>query len=498
MLEVYRLAFLCTIFYVNVNCAPFSENIVYPKLLNARGINGQKVLHIKDGLTLTLEKLSVLADSLVFTESNDGVAPETIMNGTELEENLFQERKKMAAVAVEDIDGTIQVMGVISETMRIAPLPAMARSEDGHIAHKIYKMERSITQCENDADTVPEGTTTCKRHGSAVFANVVPDEFFVEVHMMVDKYHYRPFQERHQLVKYLALNLALVNMRFEDTSNPKIQFLLTSVKVEPNFAVTYQDKDFVWPISNRTYAHANLTFYTLLDKYGKSPADITVAVTGLNLADYYSYGRTSTAVEGQARLGGVCNANYSMVMVEDVPLSFGMVSRLPHELGHALGAPHDGLTFTWNECLPPRNDCSKNSNIGNFIMHPSKPGNGKFSNCSKAHMSAFISTLTASCFNLKAVQNCTTEMKELPGASVNLTEICKRAHPNLLELYLDRADYLNRSCLFGCCSDSPYGKTCKDEPLPDGAECGGKKRCVRGNCGNYDKYGTLLKSPPGA
>uniref|UniRef100_A0A0K8R9G8 Putative metalloprotease n=1 Tax=Ixodes ricinus TaxID=34613 RepID=A0A0K8R9G8_IXORI len=154
MLEVCRLAFLCSIIYVNVDCAPFPENIVYPKLLDARGINGQKVLHIKDGLTLTLEKLSVLADSLVFTESNDGVATETIMNGTELEHYLYQDREKMAAVAVQEIDDTAEVMGVLGDKLRIAPLLSMARSEEGHLAHRIYEMERSTYYKENDTGII--------------------------------------------------------------------------------------------------------------------------------------------------------------------------------------------------------------------------------------------------------------------------------------------------------------------------------------------------------
>uniref|UniRef100_A0A6B0UWF4 Putative secreted metalloprotease n=1 Tax=Ixodes ricinus TaxID=34613 RepID=A0A6B0UWF4_IXORI len=149
MLEAYRLALLSAIIYLNVNCAPSPEHIVYPKLLEARGTNGQKVLHIKEGLSLTLEKLSVLADSLVFTESNGGIATETIMNGTELERNLYQDRKKMAAVAVEEIDDTIEVMGVLSDKLRIAPLPLMARSEEGHLAHRIYEVEPSMNHEEN-------------------------------------------------------------------------------------------------------------------------------------------------------------------------------------------------------------------------------------------------------------------------------------------------------------------------------------------------------------
>uniref|UniRef100_V5ICS5 Putative tick metalloprotease n=2 Tax=Ixodes ricinus TaxID=34613 RepID=V5ICS5_IXORI len=345
MLEVYRLIFLCAIIYVNVTCAPSPEHIVYPKLLEARGINGTKLLHVKDGLTLSLEKLSVLADSLVFTESNDGVAIETIMNGTELEQTLYQDREKMAAVAVKEINDSIQVMGVLNDKLRIAPLPLMARSEEGHLAHRIYEVEPSINPEENDADTLPEQQARTKRRTRAASLEHIPDEFLVEVHVMVDEHHYTVFDRREDLVTYLALTIALVNMRYEDTTRPNIQFLLTSIQQEQGFAITFEEYDIGWPDAKRTYADASPTYNHLLEKYGRSPTDITVAVTGLILADNYEYFTyKEVAVKGQARLGGVCNVNYSTVMVEDAPMSFGMVSVLPHELGHALGAPHDGLT----------------------------------------------------------------------------------------------------------------------------------------------------------
>uniref|UniRef100_V5H615 Putative tick metalloprotease n=1 Tax=Ixodes ricinus TaxID=34613 RepID=V5H615_IXORI len=183
-------------------------------------------------------------------------------------------------------------------------------------------------------------------------------------------------------------------------------------------------------------------------------------------------------------------------------MSFGMVSLLPHELGHALGAPHDGETYLWNNCLPPRNDCSKHRKDDHFIMHSSEPGNGKFSNCSKEHMTAFISTLSRSCFKLKTKQNCSTEEKELPGVSVNLTRICKIAHPNFLKWKV--LDDLKSVCHFRCCSPRP-GYTyeyaydaCAKHPLPDGADCGGGKRCVKGTCGYYDKYGAPAVPRQGA
>uniref|UniRef100_A0A6B0VCF4 Putative secreted metalloprotease n=1 Tax=Ixodes ricinus TaxID=34613 RepID=A0A6B0VCF4_IXORI len=536
MLEVYRLVFLCAIIYVNVTCAPSPEEIVYPKLLEARGINGTKLLHIKDGLTLSLEKLSVLADSLVFTESNDGFAIETIVNGTELEQTLYQDREKMAAVAVKEINDSIQVMGVLNDKLRIAPLPLMARSEEGYLAHRIYEVERSMYHEENDADTLPEQQARTKRRTRAASMKHMPDLFLVEVHVMVDEHHYHVFDRREHLVTYLALTIALpeatkewpekttrgpqfrtrillkvilinrnveqcVNMRYEDTSGPSIQFLLTSIQKEQGFARTFLEYDIGWPDAKRTYADASPTYNHLLEKYGRSPADITVAVTGLILADNYEYfSYNYVAVKGQARLGGVCHVNYSMVMVEDVPMSFGMVSVLPHELGHALGSPHDGLTEMWNARLPPRNDCRQGSAYGHFIMHRSEPGNGEFSDCSREHMSAFISTLPASCFELKAKRNCTTEVKELPGVFLNLTKICEIAHPNFLEWNVQ----FRGNCRFECCSrlsldSNDYEATCGVEHfLPDGAECGPGKRCVRGTCGYYDEYGAPTSPRQGA
>uniref|UniRef100_A0A0K8RGK6 Putative metalloprotease n=1 Tax=Ixodes ricinus TaxID=34613 RepID=A0A0K8RGK6_IXORI len=193
------------------------------------------------------------------------------------------------------------------------------------------------------SDTLPEEHARTKRRTRAASMKHVPDSFLVEVHVMVDEHHFSVFDRREDLVTYLALTIVLVNMRYEDTSSPNIQFLLTSIQKEQGFAKTFVGYDIGWPDANRTYADANTTFKNLLKKYGRSPADITVAVTGLILADNYEdFSSEDVAVKGQARLGGVCNVNYSILMVEDVPMSFGMVSLLPHELGHALGAPHDG------------------------------------------------------------------------------------------------------------------------------------------------------------
>ncbi|CAN7995045.1 unnamed protein product, partial [Ixodes pacificus] len=49
---------------------PGKEYIAYPRLLEERGTNGETLLHVKDGLTLRLEKISSLGENFVFTERN--------------------------------------------------------------------------------------------------------------------------------------------------------------------------------------------------------------------------------------------------------------------------------------------------------------------------------------------------------------------------------------------------------------------------------------------
>uniref|UniRef100_A0A1S4KZS2 Uncharacterized protein n=2 Tax=Ixodes scapularis TaxID=6945 RepID=A0A1S4KZS2_IXOSC len=49
-----------------------SENIVYPRIIESRDLNGEKTLYIRPGLVLSLEKSRVFSDNFVFSE-DDGV-----------------------------------------------------------------------------------------------------------------------------------------------------------------------------------------------------------------------------------------------------------------------------------------------------------------------------------------------------------------------------------------------------------------------------------------
>ncbi|KAG0420203.1 hypothetical protein HPB47_003615, partial [Ixodes persulcatus] len=120
---------------------PSAEDVVFPRLLEARGINGEKLLHINDQLSLRLEKSSVIAEKLVVSSLNGAGQVDSIVDGKEVEKNIYHDTNQMAAVTVSEQNGTVQVTGALGRTLRIAPLPLLGKCEAGCGAHKIFEIE---------------------------------------------------------------------------------------------------------------------------------------------------------------------------------------------------------------------------------------------------------------------------------------------------------------------------------------------------------------------
>ncbi|CAN7995191.1 unnamed protein product [Ixodes pacificus] len=70
MLWYVILGVVSTLIQEATSNGPGKEYIAYPRLLEESGTNGEKLLHIKNGLTLRLEKISFMGENFVFTERN--------------------------------------------------------------------------------------------------------------------------------------------------------------------------------------------------------------------------------------------------------------------------------------------------------------------------------------------------------------------------------------------------------------------------------------------
>uniref|UniRef100_V5H0K6 Putative tick metalloprotease n=1 Tax=Ixodes ricinus TaxID=34613 RepID=V5H0K6_IXORI len=141
MLLIFKCAYLSGLLLRVVHSARTPELVVYPRLLEERGLDDKRMLYIQDGMILRLRKNSVLAERFIFSETVNGTREDTIMDGKKIEANMYHDRIRMASVNVQVKNGIVEVKGILSSTLRITPLRIRARSEDGLIPHKISQID---------------------------------------------------------------------------------------------------------------------------------------------------------------------------------------------------------------------------------------------------------------------------------------------------------------------------------------------------------------------
>uniref|UniRef100_A0A0K8RJG6 Putative metalloprotease n=1 Tax=Ixodes ricinus TaxID=34613 RepID=A0A0K8RJG6_IXORI len=480
---------------------PSVERVVYPRLLQARGANGEKLLHIKDGLTLHLEKTSVLAENFILTTFQGGNQIHTAMNGKELEKNVYRDRKQAAAVSVEEHDGTLEVRGALSQKLRIAPSPLMARSEDGQIAHEIFEIEQR-GDFRSDYIVPPtlkvQERSMIYRHRHAR----VPVNFTVEVAFLIEKFIYREFKNDSHILPYLAMSLVLINMRYDDTFDPHIQFILVHVflgKTSDPVSRTMYEKDMARPDGPRKlYMQSDNTLRKLAeaveDQTLDTTADIVVMLTALDLADKNGTD-IHNSVLGVAYLGGVCSVSLQAALSEDHAYTFSMVGVTAHELAHALGCVHDGYKPIYVTAGKKVSVCDPKDG---YAMAPVAGGKnfGVFSQCTLEQLSSFAGTLSQRCFDILERNPYRMPGKPFPGKdwnlypgrSLNKAFFCKSLYPQFWSVAAeDRPGYSSR-CKLVCCPK--YHQKCYVHDMTDGMECGSNKVCWRHMCAEPGKHST--------
>uniref|UniRef100_A0A6B0VC02 Putative secreted metalloprotease n=1 Tax=Ixodes ricinus TaxID=34613 RepID=A0A6B0VC02_IXORI len=465
--------------------------IAYPKLLESRGLKGEKVLHIKDGLTLQLEKTSVLSENFILTDSSCVKSVVTQMNGKVLEQTLYHDKKNTAAVQVTEKNGTVEVRGILGERLRIIPLPLVARPGKGPIPHKLFQIESSAHHGDDyivSSNPIPEARAPHETTKHTQNNRKIPDPFLVELQIVADGYHSKHFKNFKEEILYMATIIAMVNLRYENAKNPRVIFIITEVTIGPwrsSIRTINGTNPHDHGNPNQLYTSAKKTLPQFAKRYTHTPADIVILVTGLQLADLIN-GKITTKVKGRAYLEGLCNPKHRFGQIEDVPHTYSGVSTAAHELGHLMGMPHDGD-------IPSRNvpgvkwlRCSPQSG---YLMAPYLGGDneGFFTQCSLQHMKVFLTTVSEDCFKFKS-KTVVQSPKKLPGGQMNMTDICKKRYPHLTGMKgLHRNGYKEK-CKFLCCPK--YGKgnvNCFVETLVDGMPCGNNKICKRGRCGPYSR-----------
>uniref|UniRef100_A0A0K8RJM7 Putative metalloprotease n=1 Tax=Ixodes ricinus TaxID=34613 RepID=A0A0K8RJM7_IXORI len=474
---------------------PAKEYIAYPRLLEERGRNGEKLLHIKDGLTLRLEKISSLGETFVFTERNGPQIFRRHINPKELQDGLFEDKRQLAAVSVKHTNKGVEIDGMLSPTLRISPLPFMARSEYGSIAHNVSEM-KVHADYNHDYILQPESVLKGRALKNYYIRPTpkpvnIPAVFEIEMKLVVDQHHHRHFESFEELIKYLLLLITMMSHRYQEVTFPEVRFLLTEVEMDNGtfYSSTIYGTDPIQPNGkHKLFLNAETTMNKLVQTQGSSEADVVVLLTGMDITGVTNKGQNPN-LAGRAYVGAVCAVTYKVGVVEDVATTYSGVSVLAHELGHALGMPHDGESPQWPD---PGNTWTQCKASDEYLMAPIDGGrnNGYLSRCSIAAFRAFVKTLSAVCFFVKSKEKHSQIPQELPGITMNATTLCKRTYSTFKYVSSHITTQLQVRCKIQCCiQDLGY---CYLKNMIDGMSCGVSKTCLRHRCANRGSSRGLL------
>ncbi|XP_077492253.1 uncharacterized protein LOC144103400 [Amblyomma americanum] len=112
----------------------------YPRILESRADDGTLTLHIRKGLILSLKKNSILAKDLAIVSSRGTDFDTAVLNGLEVEKNLYVDTHHHSSVVVNIMKDRVEVRGMINHELRISPVGASRRSDGFGALHEVVKV----------------------------------------------------------------------------------------------------------------------------------------------------------------------------------------------------------------------------------------------------------------------------------------------------------------------------------------------------------------------
>ncbi|KAK8757151.1 hypothetical protein V5799_000144 [Amblyomma americanum] len=372
----------------------------------------------------------------------------------------------MATVSLETIGKSVQLEGIVGPNHRIQPLPTAERSESGLIPHMIHEIERNEMRDKVLTFTEENQLSRISGRADGNRAPIPPAEVTVEVFIVADKPHHRYFNTTKDFIVYFCVTLNSVS-----------------------------DESFLRGSSKYTHDSQTLGAFRVYAKSKKSSfgtPDVVFFFTG-NVANHDRINLLGmplfTFRLGIAYLGGVCTDNY-VGLGEDRPGFFNGMFTFSHEMGHLLGAQHDGSkTVPLVPGYMGSESCSWEE--GYLMSYKDKGANHqRFSACSLRQMRLVISYRGQTCWVVLSTQE--EQVDLYPGNVVKPLDVCRNAMPDKTGVYAEMATPKGNECKLKCSYDVRQGgyiyTYSRLTDAPDYTSCGEKRVCVRGLC-EYDSKG---------
>ncbi|XP_036146142.1 venom metalloproteinase 3 isoform X2 [Monomorium pharaonis] len=407
----------------------------------------------------------------------------------------FQDVKSSSSLLVSPTpDGHMHLNGILNKTLIMKSLPErllnnvlyggpnlyephhtnnLTDDEDFAYTHHhvVYKMPLSDHHPDFNI-TDPEGSEDEKSNA--------PEIIYPEVILVADYGLYRTLGENvERVVKYLVAFLNGVDLRYRLLTTPKIRFNIAGMIIGVDKdAIPYLEDNRV-EVSTLDADNALRGMADYFYRENRFPTefyDMVIALTSLDMGNRITDDPPSydSSTLGYAYVAGACDRNDTKKSSEAVGIvedngGFSGIIPTAHEIGHLIGARHDGNPKSAGDCAPHDGFIMTSG----FMLHE----NGfEWSSCSINAFYNFINEDRAKCLYNKP-ETSAPITRILPGALLSLDEQCYQVS-GTAACNKDATVCTRLECEYPRIKDFCRATA----PAAEGSPCGDGLICLNGRC----------------
>lgn len=450
-------------------------SVVYPVVLESRSADGTTTIKINEHIIVNLAPSEVFSSRFVLSTATQKNLTHEEFDPSYIAKHIYQDEYTMTAVSMQDVNGAVKLNGIINGTYGIEPLPVLAHNEDGRIPHRLFR-QTNILGGGHAGVTSRSFENAKQRKKFQRFSNAATPE----VYFFCDTTFSKNFKTDKDIINYVAVLLAAVNLRYRSIRGYEIIFKFVGMtrltpELEEDFMVMYGK-----------YMNGQSTLLMLMmfsRRMGVQEADVRYLLTARDLIAPHK-GRMDATMAGLAYVGGICSLD-GVAIGEDKPGLYSGVNIMTHELAHSLGCVHDGED-------PPANipghqgsnspECASRNGYIMSYHNDDSPNRFRFSPCCQAQIKLLLRLVSDECImNTFKVTQSSPQNGFLPGHWLSPYDFCKKKQPQLMLASL-RSIKADEKCKLKCEYTTGSYKTALLYDALDGTECGQWKRCSSGVC----------------
>ncbi|KAJ8680509.1 hypothetical protein QAD02_016296, partial [Eretmocerus hayati] len=442
----------------------------------------------------------------------DGLRYDRVEDGSEIGD-VYQDHGNMASILLHrDSTGKVLVDGHIGSDLVIRPLPERVVKEvvsktkelhEPYLLPNLTRVKRSYEHTSHHVVYRNPGRTSDDEFSD--FAFMEPDHIskrfrskrsvsnsrskreapyviYPEILCIVDYDGYRLHGgDNVQIKRYFVSFWNGVDLRYKLLKGPKIRISIAGIIISRGRDATpYLERNRVGRDAiDSAAALTDMGKYLFRER--RLPVyDIAVAVTKLDMCRrQYANDVCNRGTAGFAYVGGACVVNKRLEKVNSVAIiedtgGFSGIIVAAHEVGHLLGAVHDGSPPPSYLGGPGAEKCRwEDGYIMSDLRHTEK--GFKWSHCSVSSFHHFLNGDTATCL-YNAPHEDEALPRVLPGKLLSLDAQCRKDRGTSACFKDDRV------CAQLFCFDAGSGYCVAYRPAAEGSPCGDGQYCLNGKC----------------